>query len=52
MGRQRRQYRPFAKCVARRADGMLLEITLSPTIWKEYLFHVITVAKYALQETA
>ena len=49
---QPRQYRPFAKCVARRADGMLLEITLSPTIWKEYLFHVITVARYALQETA
>ena len=24
---------------------MLLEITLSLTIWKEYLFHVITVAR-------
>ena len=45
MERQGRKYRPFARCVARRADGMLLEITLSLTIWKEYLFHVITVAR-------
>ena len=50
MGRQGRKHPSFAKCVARRADGMLLEITLSPTIWKEYLFHVITAARSALQE--
>ena len=52
MGRQGRKHPSFAKCVARRADGMLLDITLSPTIWKEYLFHVITVARYTPQETA
>ena len=42
----------FAKCAARKAGQRILEVTLRPTIWKGYLFHVITVTRYALQETA
>ena len=43
---------PFAKCVARKVLQFTLEITLRPTIWKEYLFHVITVTRPFLQDRA
>ena len=42
----------ICKGVARKAGQRILEVTLRPTIWKGYLFHVITVTRYALQETA
>ena len=43
---------PFAKCVARKVLQFTLEITLRPTIWKEYLFHVTSVIRPILQERA
>ena len=43
---------PFAKCVGRKVLQFTLEITLRPTIWKEYLFHVTSVVRPIHQERA
>ena len=50
MERQSRQQHPFVKCVARRAFQNIQEITLRPTIWKEYLFRVIVVTRPSPQD--
>ena len=51
MERKSSKHHSFAKCVARKAEEKTLEITLSPTIWKEFLFHVITVARLYPHDT-